>query len=501
MRPRLAAMLFLAAGAGVHAGSELRAILNDAQGDASPHRTDPGMQGAIMPGANVDLLSVVAGGWSTPTPISNPYSGVFIEPRDASLLRIDVTFDGLVNPPGTLGLAGLPFNPFRFGPNPVLGYVEFDADNDRDTGGDLSTGAAQRFMANVGRFGERPEGSHSARAPKKGSEVDFNFFTSPQYERSGVEFELVFCGCFDPVIHARLVGDQDDTFEPGEVWIVRGRFFQRAQGFQAASAAFGGSAFGLYDPIVDLRFAHDITTNQTTVSLVYPLTMQGAALLTGQAVQPMDLNVANHTSVAEAIQDVIDGAIAGGLPVPTHTITNRWANKDVEDAIRVDQWRISALLGTSYLNPQLTLFVWTDVAGESLKSDFDASGIVAAPDIADWTTFVAGQDGSLNDCDGVVNGSVQLCGPGTDWSLYDLNYDGFLNGADAALITPSCPGDTNADLRVDFADLNNVLSGFGQQGPPAFAPGDLNADGRVDFFDLNQVLSSFGAVCPPPLGP
>ncbi len=499
MTPLSRSMLTIAAFAPLsfaHASGDTHTTLLDAAGDASPHRTDPGMQAAIMPGANIDVLSITASGWTTPTPSTDPYTGVQTDPLATSLMRIDVVLQGLVNPPGTLGLAGLPWNPFRFGPNPILGFIEFDADQDRDTGGDLSSGAAYRFMANVGRFGQRPEGAHAVRAPKSGAEVDFNFWTAPQYERSGADFELVFCGCFDPTVQVKLVGDADELFEPGETWIVRGRFFQRTQGYQQASAAFGGSAFGLYDPLVTLRFAHDEATDCTTISLVYPLTMQGAALLSGQPAQSSDLDVNNHTSVAEAVEDIIDGAHAGGLPATTATLAGRWAQKSINDALRVDRWRMSALLGTSYLLPQSTLFVWTDTAGSSVLADFDATGQIAPPDTADWLAFVSTADGGPADCDGTVNGSVQLCNPGSGWSMYDLNYDGLVDAADAALILLSCPGDSNADLKVDFLDLNNVLSFFGQSGTPAFAPGDLNADGRVDFIDLNQALSYFAVVCP-----
>lgn len=59
---------------------------------------------------------------------------------------------------------------------------------------------------------------------------------------------------------------------------------------------------------------------------------------------------------------------------------------------------------------------------------------------------------------------------------------------------PRCPGDTNLDNRVDFADLNNVLGVFGQVRPGLAA--DVNRDDRVDFQDLNLVLGVFGAVCP-----
>lgn len=56
-----------------------------------------------------------------------------------------------------------------------------------------------------------------------------------------------------------------------------------------------------------------------------------------------------------------------------------------------------------------------------------------------------------------------------------------------------CPGDANGDNTVNFADLNTVLSAFGQSGPGL--PGDVNDDGVVNFADLNMVLANFGASC------
>lgn len=56
-----------------------------------------------------------------------------------------------------------------------------------------------------------------------------------------------------------------------------------------------------------------------------------------------------------------------------------------------------------------------------------------------------------------------------------------------------CPGDTNGDLVVDFADFNAVLSTFGQSGPGL--PGDVNGDDTVNFEDLNIVLGNFGTNC------
>lgn len=57
-------------------------------------------------------------------------------------------------------------------------------------------------------------------------------------------------------------------------------------------------------------------------------------------------------------------------------------------------------------------------------------------------------------------------------------------------------GDANGDGVVNFADLNVVLSSFGQSGPPGSLPGDLNGDGVVNFADMNMVLSAFGQATP-----
>ena len=54
-------------------------------------------------------------------------------------------------------------------------------------------------------------------------------------------------------------------------------------------------------------------------------------------------------------------------------------------------------------------------------------------------------------------------------------------------------GDVNFDGVIDFADLNTVLSQFGQTGTGLI--GDVNNDGVVNFADLNIVLSNYGAAC------
>lgn len=74
----------------------------------------------------------------------------------------------------------------------------------------------------------------------------------------------------------------------------------------------------------------------------------------------------------------------------------------------------------------------------------------------------------------------------------------FTNGASAVVevtLAPECLADANIDNAVDFADLNAVLSAFGQTGDAGFVSADVNTDGVVNFADLNAVLSAYGASC------
>ena len=55
----------------------------------------------------------------------------------------------------------------------------------------------------------------------------------------------------------------------------------------------------------------------------------------------------SHSSVAEAIQDVINGANRGSLPEPTRTLAQRWAGESRNEALRVQDWEVTALVGTA----------------------------------------------------------------------------------------------------------------------------------------------------------
>lgn len=94
--------------------------------------------------------------------------------------------------------------------------------------------------------------------------------------------------------------------------------------------------------------------------------------------------------------------------------------------------------------------------------------------------------------------------PAYEGMIDDLQvYNGRLSGPQICAIfnnpgTPApgaCNGDVDMNNVVNFADLNLVLSSYGQMGFCLAA--DIDADGAVNFADLNQVLSAYGSSCTP----
>lgn len=459
----------------------------DPAGDASLRRTDPGNDGVINPMAVLpDVVSVVATGWQPTSPATDPYTGVVVPSDGASVFRMDVVFEGLLNPPGPLGLGASPFEPFRYGPSPVYGFVECNLDGRMDTGGELGSAATLRYYANLGRFGEVPEGSRSDLVAHSGTQLDLNFFTAPFYERSGQDYSLNLCGCYDVTV-VNTFGDFDGTFDAGDTWVVRGRFWQRAGGYEEASAAFGGSFFGLYDPFVNLRFSHDAMTDRTTVTLVEALTMPGAAALRGQPVQPIDLSVFNHTSVEEAISDIKFGAGDPFLSPEARILVEEWENRPVEDALEPDRWEISAIFGVTYLNVEQTLYAWTDALGDHYYADLNADAVTTQLDVDAFDTQLALLDGTAQDADGTVDGDVEVVNFGPNFQLIDFNSDGFVDGGDRMLILGVEPGDCDGSGTIDFSDLVCILFQFG----PGTGPADCDGSGTINFNDLVCTLFVF----------
>lgn len=129
--------------------------------------------------------------------------------------------------------------------------------------------------------------------------------------------------------------------------------------------------------------------------------------------------------------------------------------------------------------PNDTLLVSEFSAGRVSAFDIDAN---ADPIVATRRTFLSGLTGAE--------------GAAIDPTTNDFLFSTFGGGNRVIVVrgfNRPCPGDTNGDSAVNFADLNLVLANFGQSGDPI--GGDTNGDCIVSFADLNVVLASFGQSC------
>lgn len=181
---------------------------------------------------------------------------------------------------------------------------------------------------------------------------------------------------------------------------------------------------------------------------------------------------------------------AGGLPANN---VARWQN---------NQW---SALGNGLDREVAALAVWDDGSGPAIYAggSFNASGATPISRLAVWRggawQSVAG---------GVSGGSITALrtfdddGPGPHpAALYvggDFTAVGGTPVAGLARLVPApptpCAGDTNADRRINSADLSVLLSQFGGSVTPGTGA-DVNADGIVNGADLSVLLGMFGQSC------
>ncbi len=485
----------------------------DSDHDAIPRRTDPCNCGQMLPDLinfpNLpnarqrlpDVKAVNITAWEAASPDTDPYTGWEVSHNGAHLVRIDIRLEGLINPPGTLGLNGLPYEPFVFGTNPLYGFIEIDVDNDKDTGGDSSDGDAPlHFLANAARFGGLPSGPISVRAAQGSSDLFESWTHPPQIQLSGADWIMPFCGCFATNVVSQSTPCA--TFGPGATWVVEGRFFQRSSGYSAASLMLGGSGPGRYDPMVRLRFKHRIDEDETTVSLVYPLDQVGAALLAGrtaQQAQAFDQNVSNDTSIAEGVADLINAA-QRQLPyvsaIPQNSlqfaIMNRWASKSPAAAVDITRWRPTFIVGTAYSTPPPDGFIiWTDVGFGVLKGDVNGDGVVDELDRAAIVALIAEKDGGIGDADGAIDGRITLGGFGSSYSVFDIDGDGFIGPLDVAFYDHICAADFNHSGTLSAQDIFDFLSAWFDASPIA----DFNHSGTVSVQDIFDFLAAWFTGC------
>ncbi|OAB61299.1 hypothetical protein AY599_23350 [Leptolyngbya valderiana BDU 20041] len=450
-------------------------FFTDPVGDAVLRPTDRGGMGVVHPDATLpDIVSLSIGGWQPFSPATNPYAGTVIDSEGADIFRIQLVLDGLVNPPGTLGLSGQPFDPFRFGASPLLGFIEISVDRREDTGGHLGASAESRFMANVARFGSRPGSSIGERIAESTEDYDRSIYTGEPFERSGADWSLAFCGCSGVTLVSET-GNGDGMFDAGETMVVRGRFFTRSEGYIQPSGMRGGSVDGAYDPWVEVRFEHDVASDRTTVTFVGAVTNRGYGQLTGTSTPPINLRADDGWSIEEGVTDLIDSVpFASG---EAWVLIEDWEGRDIEDSLEPNRWEVSALVGTSYADEFVDgLYVWTDVGFDLEPGNLNGDSIVDLLDqelLRDW---VYANDGDAIDADGQKNGEVRLADPPYDFALFDLDGDGVVRHQDLAVY--GLRADLNDDGVLDIFDFLAFQN--------LFDAGDLRAD-----FDLSETLDIF----------
>ncbi|MCK4873570.1 MAG: hypothetical protein KAS72_12670 [Phycisphaerales bacterium] len=476
-------------------------VIVDEEGDAEIHRMDTGNDGEVNPdGTLPDLLYVSIGGWVPVAADVDPFAGGWTDAAAPDLLRLDMVFSGLVNPCGPLGVGYDDYIPFMYGDSPLLGYLEIDVDGNIDTGGTIGGAAINRYLGTVGRFGGLPAQPMTDRAAMSGIDHDHDFFTPPFVERSGEDFALALCSCFEQTV-IELDMEDDGSFDPGNQWLVHSRFFPRASGYIGASGVDGGSVAGAYDPHIDILFSHDIDRNWTTVSLVYPLTQQGAADMMGaDTAESIDTIVDNQFSMQEAIVDLIVSSQRTDLPPAEETLIIGWADYVPDDAVlflNPDGWRVTAVFGMPYVEEGEGFLVWTDVGGDWLRGDLNGDRIAGQLDRTLVEGYIAALDGTEADADAVVNGQVVVPDFSANFAAHDIGGDGVVGQEDVGYYGqgPSgLLGDADNDGDVDQADLGILLAAYGTVEGDAFfnSDADFDRDGQVNQTDLGILLANYG---------
>ncbi len=428
----------------------------------------------------IDLREVALIRWEPIAPEIDVFDGDAA--AGGGFVRIDVLVGGLVNPPGSTDPET--FNPFWYGDHPVYGFVEVDMDDDNGTGGEVDA-PEFRYLGNVARFGGVPQGdAFEDRLANDGGAFDGDFLTTPYVERHGEEFHLALLGDqFSPADVIEVLGDGDLIFEDDEAWIMPGKWFHRAHGFEPFSLALGGFVPGEYAPECQLRFEHESATDTTRISLVFPLNNAASAAMRGESPEPPNHDPSDQASIIEALLDLRDSAqIVYMFPTgePEEELILGWKDKPPGPFIHPPDWRVTVLLGTSYTNPGYG-FVWSDVYPNVIRGDVNGENGADDDDADEISTFIITHDAD----DGLTDGQGSLLEFAEDFSVFDLNHDGLVNSIDVMLVSPIGDGDLDGDVDLaDYAVLQACQGASGGYLVPPCALLDLDSDGDVDLNDF-----------------
>lgn len=501
MRKRQFATLCMLAIAMTIVSAALRApaqtqIVRDPPTDAVIRRTDAGNNDPINPLVQrlPDIVEMRLG-WIMQ---SNYDDDVFrgTGRATAEYMKFELVLDGLINPPGPIAYGQNPiYNPILYGPSPLYGFIEFDIDSDENTGGEFDY-PYSRYLGNVARFSGLPHVPQLInRAAEDYSDLDGDIATPPFVDRSGEEFHLTFLAedIESIEIIAEATGGNPALFEAGEVWNIHAHWFHRAHGWEPF-LFLCWEQNGEYEPEVTVRFAHSIVTNQTTVTLIYPLTNNGQsfddAICTRGTIY--DGCPDNQNSILEALSEL---QFCAANPIdpwdPNFVMLANWATKNPNSFLFPETWRMMALVGTAF-QAEPTIgghYVWTDVWPNPRHGDFNGDCQIDAVDTAKLWGYIQQHDGQFDfDDDGSsTNNSILLHYFAQGCCMYDTDYDGIVSMQDSIV-----PGDMNLNGALDIYDLPDFVQALLY--PAAYAPthngqdptwrGDLNCDDTLDGLDI-----------------
>lgn len=455
---------------------------HDPPGDALTRRTDFGDDGPFDPLLHhaPELVTIRIGAWAPGDPAADLFRGEFSP--SGGFVRFDLVLRGLANPPGRVTD---PFNPFEFGPNPVLGFMEIDVDASVWTGGEVDL-PMHRYLGAVARFGGLPaEPRFHDRVASCREDFRQPFNQPPYTRRHGEEFHLDLVGEYlREAVISFLVGDDDESFEPGETWRIRAPLFHRAHGFERLSFAKGCGRSGEYDPWdMQTQFAHDLHKGLTTISCVFPLTNEASAAARGERPEENNGNACDQFSVLEGLVDLVESAQylrEHPSGKPEEDIILDWADENPYAALDPDDWTFTVTLGAPYARRDVDglPIVFTDVFPDPRHGDVNGDGVADELDRLRITQFIReyGRDGRY-----------VIAEFSSDFHLFDTNYDGLVDGFDVA--NRPRPGDSDGDDDVDLRDAAQFWRCFGASGslPPPCQQMDFDLNDRIDLRDYRRL--------------
>ena len=216
-------------------------------------------------------------------------------------------------------------------------------------------------------------------------------------------------------------------------------------------------------------------------------------MMRGWPDEPFDLDASNLTSIGEGLDDLEESAeLVVHFPTgePEEVLIVGWREQEWYHFIDPTEWRLTALLGTTYTAPG-AYFIWTDLYPDAARGDVDGENGPCGLDRSDIESYISDYDGA----DGIFDGAVTLDAFAENFDVFDVGHDGVVDGFDILLVSP--PGDVNDDDDVDLEDLAiwQQCQGLQPGAPPCWLT-DVDRDGDTDYHDLNWFVAAFSGPQP-----